>query len=330
MDINSFKKALEKARGNNLVVFLFFLLVSCSLWLSLTLNRIYETDIYVSVSVLNIPSGVALEDEDAVSARAVVRGDGTDLFSYRFNDGISVSVDYSEFTRRGGRLTMPVSSIRNKVVEQLNPSLSLKGFVADSLVAAVQRRTAMVPVKKNRLDLSTAEGCELVSVEYEPNEVCITALVDELPSIKEVWTTALVCDGLERDTVFDMTFLPGKYIDVTPGRVRVSVGISRYVNRQILVPVEYVKFPSDIDLGFMPQDISVAYEVLEADSGKVRASDFSVQLLFDDYASSVIAGKTGDLEKKFILSSVSPYVRNASVVDVEVLNDSPVLNPAEI
>ncbi len=330
MDINSFKKALEKARGNNLVVFLFFLLVSCSLWLSLTLNRIYETDIYVSVSVGNIPAGVALEDEEAVSARAVVRGEGTDLFGYHFNDGISVSVDYSEFTRKGGRLTMPVSSIRSKVVEQLDPSLSLKGFLSDSLVAAVQRRTAMVPVMKNRLDLNAAEGCELLSVEYEPDEVCITALVDELPSIKEVWTSALVCDSLERDTVFDVTFLPGKYIDVTPSKVRVSVAISRYVDKQILVPVEYVKFPSDIDLGFMPQDVNVAYEVLEADTGKVRPSDFSVQLLFDDYASSVMTGKPGDLEKNFIISSVSPYVRNASVVDVEVVDASSGSNPVKI
>ena len=88
-DVNfSFKKALKKAKGNNLVVFLFFLLVSCSLWFSLTLNRIYETDISVSVRVENVPNGVLLENGGEMPLRMVVRGEGTALFGYFFNDGV--------------------------------------------------------------------------------------------------------------------------------------------------------------------------------------------------------------------------------------------------
>ena len=317
LDINSFKKALEKARGNNLIVFLFFLLVSCSLWLSMTLNRVYETNISVSVQVKNVPDGIELECADGISTSVVVRGDGTDLFGYIFDDGIVVAADYSEFSRKGGRLAMSANTIRGRVVEQLDPSLSLKDFVDDSLFAAVQRVTAIVPVKKNRLDLRVAKGCELVSVKYEPEEVLVTALIDEISEIKDVRTPVLVCDGLERDTVFEMTFLPGKYINVQPEKVKVLVGVSRYVNKVVAVPVEYVKFPSNVNLGFLPQDVNVVYEVLDADSGKVKPSDFSVQLQFDDYAYSVILGKRGDLEKRFEVSTNSPFVRKAKVVGVE-------------
>ena len=318
MELDSFKKALKKAKGNNLVVFLFFLLVSCSLWLSLTLNRIYETDISVSVKVWNIPEGVSIEKADEISTRVVVRAKGTELFGFLFDSGIVVPVEYSDFTRRGGRLTMATNSMRSKVVESLDPSLSLKNFLSDSIVAAIECVKAVVPIKKNRLELGTAAGCELQSVTYEPEEVQITALIDEISDIREVMTPVLVCDGLERDTVFEMTFLPGKYINVTPEKVRISVGVARYVKGKITVPVEYVKFPSDINLGFLPQDVDVVYDVLDANAGKVRASDFSVQLLFDDYEYSVIMGKSGDLEKKFIVSTLSPFVKGASVVGVEV------------
>lgn len=322
MDIESLKKALEKAKGNSLVSFLFFLLVSCSLWFTLTLNRVYETDISVSVHVRNIPKGVSLENDGNINLRVLVSGDGTDLFGYIFNDGIVVSADYSEFSRRGGRLSMSSSALWSRVSEQLGSALSLKNFLADSLVATVRRATATVPVKKNRLELKAAKGCELLSVKYNPEEVRVTAFVDEIAEVTEVRTPALVCDGLQQDTVFELTFLPGKYIDVKPEKVQVSVSVSRYVNSVIRVPVEYVKFPSGINLGYMPQDVDVAYEVLEINAEKIKPFDFSVQLLFEDYARSVVLGKVGDLEKKFTVMSTPPFVRNARVVGVEQVVDS--------
>ena len=318
MDINSFKQAFEKAKGNNLVVFLFFLLVSCSLWLSMTLNRVYETDICVSVRVKNIPEGVALEDEDGVSTHMVLSGEGTALFGYLFDDAIEVDVNYSDFYRRGGRLAMPTASIRSRVVEKLGPSLSLKNFLADSVVAQVKRVTAVVPVKKNRLDLKMADGCELVSIGYEPEVVTITALVDEVADIKEVRTPVLTCEDIQCDTILELIFLPGRYIDVKPKKVQVKVDVSRYVKGSAMVPVEYVGFPSDIDLGFLPQEVEVDYEVLESDAGKVRPFDFSVRLLYDDYAYSVAAGAPSELERRFAVTSASPFVRNAAVVGGEV------------
>lgn len=322
LDIDSLKKVFEKAKGNNLVVFLFFLLVSCSLWFTLTMKRIYETDISVSVRVENVPSGVKLENGGVIPAYVQVRGEGSDLFGYLFNDGIELTADYSEFNRNGGRLSLPSGMIRSRIVENLGAGLSFKSFQADSLVALVCRTTAVVPVKKNRLDLKVADGCELVTVEYEPSEVRVTAFVDEISSIKEVMTPALVCEGLERDTVFELTFMPGKYIDVKPEKVQVRVDVSRYVDRTLSVPVEYVKFPSEVNLGFLPQEVEVEFEVLDAVAKDIKAADFSVQLRFDDYAYSVILGNVGDLEKKFIVSTTSPFVRSVKVVGVENIGSS--------
>ena len=175
---------------------------------------------------------------------------------------------------------------------------------------------------QNRLDLKVADGCELVAVEYEPSEVRVTAFVDEISSIKEVLTPALVCEGLERDTVFELTFLPGKYISVKPEKVQVRVDVSRYVGRTLSVPVEYVKFPSELNLGFLPQEVNVEYEVLDTYADKIKSSDFSVQLRFDDYAYSVVLGNVGDLEKKFIVSTTSSHVRNVKVVGVEETGSS--------
>ena len=67
----------------------------------------------------------------------------------------------------------------------------------------------------------------------------------------------------------------------------------------------------------MPQEVTVEYDVLEVNKDKVKPADFSVQLLFDDYAHSVVAGKPGDLEKRFVVTTASAFVRNVKVVGVE-------------
>lgn len=299
--------------------FLFFLLVSCVFWFILTLNRVYETDISVSVHVKNVPRGVSLDNGACVPLRAMVRGEGTDLFRFIFKEGVDVAVDYSEMKRNGGRLSMSSGVIHGRVNEQLGQSLTLKDILADSVVAMVQRATAVVPVRNGHLDLNTVKGCELVSVEYYPKEARVTAFVDEIAAIKDVRVPTLSYDGLYCDTVLELEFLPGGYVDVKPERLEVRVGVSRYVSGSTAVPVEYVDFPSDIDLGFLPLDVDVEYEVLEVNTDKVKPADFSVQLSFDDYAHSVVVGKAGDLEKKFTVTAASPFVRNARVVRVEAL-----------
>ena len=283
----------------------------------LTLNRVYETDISVSVLVTNVPADVALEDGGYIPAEVAVSGEGTELIGYHFKDALTVSVDYSEFVRNGERLVMPASALRTQIVERLGSTLSLKGIVTDSLVAYVQRESAVVPVKKGNLELKPAPGYELIAVNYEPEEVRVTALIDEISDIKEISTPSLYCDGLAGDTILELTFLPGRYIDVSPERVQVHVDVAQYVNRVVSVPVEYVKFPSEIDLDFLPRDVDVMYEVLDAKEDKVRPSDFSVQLRFEDCSYSVMLRTVQVLEDKFTVSTSSSLVRNVSLKDIQ-------------
>jgi hypothetical protein len=151
---------------------------------------------------------VSLENDGCIPVRAMVRGDGTDLFGVMFNDGVDVAVDYSEMRRNGGRLTMSSGLVFSRLNEMLGLSLSLKSILADSLVANVQQATAVVPVRRGRLDLGMADGCELVSVKYLPEEVRVTAFVDELPAIKEVVAPAIVQDGVQCDKAATCSTLP--------------------------------------------------------------------------------------------------------------------------
>lgn len=307
------KKALFKVKGNNLLSFLFFLLVSCSLWLSLTLNGVYETKISVSVQVRNIPDDIRLENGGDITIDAIVRGSGTALFGYIFDNEVAVSVNYSDFTREGGRLSAPSAIIRRKVQAHLDQTVSLVGLSGDSLVANVQRATAMLPVYKDLSALETSDNCELVSVRCVPDSVSVAAWVDILPRIKEVRVEPFAISQLANDTVIVMDILPGEYIDVQPASVELHVDVAIYQERVISVPVEYVEFPSDVSLETLPKDVNLIYEALDINFEKISVLDFSVKLTYEDYLRCVALGDVVDISGALKVENLSPYVRKVTV-----------------
>ena len=61
------------------------------------MNRVYETNISVCVHIVNIPDGIRLVNGGEIEVLAHVKGDGTDLVGYIFDDRVDVEVDYADF-----------------------------------------------------------------------------------------------------------------------------------------------------------------------------------------------------------------------------------------
>lgn len=325
MKTSLLKKVFKKVKGNKIVRFLLFLLVSCSLWLSLTLNRVYETNISVCVHVRNIPAGVKLENGEQYEVNARVKGNGTDLFAYIFSDGLNVDVDYSKFVRNGGNLAMSLKTIREGVVNILNTDLVLQGFSQDSLRATVRKASAMVPVVK------TAKDNHLVFYEYMPDSVLVTSFVDVLPSITAVHTEPLEAVGLTCDTVFELRVLHGKHMTVSPEVVKVHADVAQYVEVELPVLVEYVEFPNNIHMNFLPQKATVRFEALEFDTDKIQPVDFTVRLFYEDYLEYIKEGAVASVfRSKFKVECNSPYVRNVELLPIDFTDFSLVFNFAKM
>ena len=109
------KDFFTKFKENSLFTFLFFLLVSCCLWLLQVLNEDYETDIPFNVTVQNIPDNVELVDKDDIEFGVRLHDRGTALLRYKFGHSRSVAVDYSEFRKQNGVLSLPVSVLKRQV-----------------------------------------------------------------------------------------------------------------------------------------------------------------------------------------------------------------------
>ncbi|MBE6297865.1 MAG: hypothetical protein E7088_05180 [Bacteroidales bacterium] len=301
------KEWLNRLKGSNILTFLFFVLVSCCMWLLQTLNEKYETDISFALVVENAPEGVEFEEGDNHRLSIVLRDYGTVLMGYLFDDNMRVEADYSEFSEENGRLVLPVSAIKSRVMSAVEPSTTIIQFVDDEIVLNIKR-----DVEKRNVavasDFALDNNCDLLSVEATPATVTVTALPGVLSSMDNISTVSLRGLTVSGDTVVRVALENREGVLVSPSSVDVKIAVSSVMSKVVRVPLELVNFPPMSTWTLVPVDVDISFDVAKADYDKVVPGDFKVILDYNDY---VNAPDGGDVA--LILASSSPLASNVAI-----------------
>ena len=68
--------------SKEILLFLFFLALSATFWLSLTLNETYEREFAVPISVVGVPKNAVLTSDEVDTVRVTIRDKGIILVAY--------------------------------------------------------------------------------------------------------------------------------------------------------------------------------------------------------------------------------------------------------
>lgn len=297
------KDFFKKLRGNNLLTFLFFLLVSCCLWLLQVLNEDYETDIPFSVSILNVPDDIELVDGNEAEVLVRLSDRGTVLSKYKLGKSHSLTVDFADFKYRGGTLSMPISQLKKQIAEVVEGTTSVIQYHDDTLYVNVVQNRKLLPVMLNG-KIDAAEHYEITSVTIEPVDVMVYAMPDKLEKMEFVETDYIVKKYLKNDRTFQVEIATDDFMSVEPSVVNVHVSVSPLKIKKVRVPVTQVNFPKPMFAMWLPNEVELSFEVSEANYDLIGPSDFTVHLDYIDLLSNM--GGYAPLK----LISTSPLVKN--------------------
>ena len=300
------KDFFKKLKGNNLLPFLFFLLVSCCLWLLQVLNEDYETDIPFSVSIHNVPEGIELVDGDETEVLVRLSDRGTVLSKYKLGKSQSLSVDFSDFKHRGGVLSMPMSQLKKQIAGVVEGTTSVVQYHDDTLYVKVVQSRKLLPVRLNG-KIDAAEHYEITSVVIDPVDVMVSAMPDKLEKMEFVETDYTVKKYLKNDRTFQVDVATDDFMTAEPSTVNIHVSVSPLKIKKVRVPVTMVNFPKSLFAMWLPNEVELTFEVSEANYELIGPSDFAVQLDYNDVA----ANKGGYAPLKLV--STSPLVKNVAL-----------------
>ena len=275
------KDFFSKFKENNLFTFLFFLLVSCCLWLLQVLNEEYETDIPFNVTVLNLPDNIELVDDGDVEFGVRLHDRGTALLKYKFGRKLSVVVDYAEFKKQKGVLSLPVSSLKKQVTNSIESSSSIVQYNEDTVHINVKHNRKLLPVRLNG-KIDAAEHFEISGISIQPSDVMVSATPERLDEMSLVDTEYIVKKYLKGDKEFTVGIVTDELMNVEPSEVRVVVSVSPLKVKKVRVPIKRVNFPLHFYALWLPTEVELAFEVSEAHYDSIGPSDFLVQLDYND------------------------------------------------
>lgn len=254
-------------------------LLSCILWLSLTLGEQRTQTLRLPVEVVGTPDGQALAEVPPTHVRVQVQGRGLDLIRLLYNPPI-VEID----------ATTSRVNVADEIDLQQGTSVQVEAITPVSFEMALEpRRTRTVPAR-SRVEVDLASDYELIEdPQLEPDSVEIEGAESIVRDINEWPTTASTIDNLQ-DTVRVAVPLADtlrRLVDVRPSNVRVIARAGRFVEETREVKVEVTGVPSGQDLvSLQPSTIRIRYRVLFRDLFKARrASEFFATVSYDQIRS---------------------------------------------
>lgn len=297
--------------GSEFLLFLFFLLVSCCLWLMLTLNKEYDTEITIPVHIKGIPDDAAFTSSGEEEIVVKVHDGGMTLMNYTFSSFLPISVDYEEFSKRDGRLSLAVSSLKKRIEGQLQSTTSLIAIQPDSFVYYTRESAVKLPVRLNG-NYSTAHLYVAGEPLIQPDTVYLYAPQTVTDTLRGLFTQFFDIQELRDSLIMTLPLTLPQGCKCVPSDVRVTIPVSPFAEKSFELPVMGVGFPGGYALRTFPANVKVVMNVNMALYDSVSPSDFEVGVKYQNVADGSKARVPVEL------LSAPEWVQDVRVVPAEV------------
>ena len=184
------------------LIFLFFLALSSSFWLLMSLNETYEKEYCIPVTLTGVPNNTVMTGELSDTAHIVVRDKGFTLLTYSYGKKFRpLSFRFATYANtQKGKGYVPTADIQRQVLAQLYGSsklVSMKVEHQDFFFNFGQSKRVAVKMTGK---ISTSQTYYLANTSISPNTVTIYAHKSLLDSISAIYTLPVNLANL-RDTI---------------------------------------------------------------------------------------------------------------------------------
>lgn len=255
------------------------ILVSCILWLSLTLGEQRTQTIRLPVEVVETPEGEALAEVPPSYVQVQLQGRGLDLMRLLYNPPV---VEVSATT---GQV-----NVTEEIDLPQGTSLQIETVTPGSFEMALEPLQArQVPVR-NRVKINVASDYELIGApQFTPDSVRVEGAQSVVSGL-DAWPTEVSTIENLQDTVEVQVPLADtlrRLVSVDADAVTLVARAGRFVEETREVVVEVTGVPSGQNLvSLQPSSVRVRYRVLFEDLFKARrSSEFFAAVSYDQIRS---------------------------------------------
>ncbi|MCD6594293.1 hypothetical protein J7L68_01270 [bacterium] len=268
-----------KIKTRNIILIVISVSIAVILWLNVITERQYETDLYVSLAIENIPPKYVIANKIPTIVHIQVSGKGKDLLA-QFLTGGSAKISVANFSY--GRKTIELESQNFDFVSseiKLDEVLSPKEVV----INLDRKRTKKVPVK-SQLVIIPADGMYCSKEpDFRPSVITVEGPESKLNKISYIYTASETLREFNTSTSFLVPLLyPDEKVIPVPDTVAVLVEVDKLIQRRIEnVGVNITDMSNPIGI-VEPSAITVIITGPKDDVENLKASQIKAYITFND------------------------------------------------
>ena len=259
------------------LIFLFFLALSGTFWLLMTLNESYEKELKIPVYLTNIPKNVIITSQSTDSITVTVRDKGFSLLAYMTNKQKPINFNFEASANKvAGKGVITSGDMIKAAFNQLFGSSRVTGVKPDRIEYFFNYgESKLVPVKLVG-KIEPEKAYYLAGKKVMPEKVTVYARKDMLDSIKYVTTADLNIVNFN-DTVERVVELKQvKGVKTVPATVKIVLYPDILTEQTIEVPITAVNMPEGKVLRTFPSKVRVRFSIGASMYRNVKADQFKV------------------------------------------------------
>lgn len=270
--------------SKEILLFLFFLVLSGAFWLSLTLNDTYEQEFAIPVAIVDVPKNAVLTSDEVDTVKMTIRDKGIFLISYYYGDYLkNIRVHFRSHTNNNGTGSVSAQEIQKIVYQRLFSSSKILSTKPDKLEFFYNYgNKKKVPVRWSGRVIP--EELYFISrVEYAPDSVTIYASDEKLDSISMMYTEQLNYANFRDTLSVDCHLNKIRGVKMVPDHVRVNFFTDVLTEERIEgIPVQGINMPEGKTLRTFPAKVSVSFVTGVNVYRNLKPEDFNVVVDYND------------------------------------------------
>ena len=278
------KASLLGKHSREVLVFLFFVIVSAGFWLMQTLNETYEVELDFPLQLENVNEGIVITSELPEAVHVTLRDKGTTLLGYVLRRQPAVKIDFSAHEKGSsfGCVGVPHSEVQKQLAHLLESSSRIVGLRPDTLEYYYSRGLKKRVPTVFRGNLETDPQHYLRTVRCEPDSVTVWGEESFLDSLTEVSTVVTNLSDLKSNFSRRIALMPMRGVKYDPQEIVLTAEVDEYTTKTVQVPVIGTNFPGGLTLRTFPATAAVTFRVGTKDFKKYEADNFVLTATYEE------------------------------------------------
>jgi YbbR domain-containing protein len=284
----------KKEKWKEMLIFLFFFLLSFGFWLLQTLQQDYEKKIELPLKMINVPKDWVISKESEQDVRIVLKDKGTTLMHYFWKSSISpIDISFINVTASSDSTVVITNRmLRNAIDKQLVSSTSIVSIdPADVTVKYDKLSAKTVPVIPN-LKIVTKQGFQISdSIKIDNPTVKLYASKKILDRLDDVKTKLVTLNNVSKTKEVTAKLDLPEGVSVDDGTVKLTIPIEEFTEKTFRLPILCTDIPDGFMLRIFPSTVDVVCSIPISHFKDLTENLLEIHVLFRDFKNNQVSGK---------------------------------------